>query len=70
MKAKKDRRSNRVALDDGLERLMLTEAEHAGLIRGSSRDRWLECAFGPGWVALLPVESNRWAFNIIKDVRS
>lgn len=53
-----------------LERLTLTEAEHAGLIRGSSRDRWLECAFGPGWVALLPVESNRWAFNIIRYVRS
>lgn len=58
-----------VGSTDVLERVELTEVEHAWLIRGTSHERSILCAFGPGGTTLLPVESNRWAFNIIKMAR-
>lgn len=53
-----------------LEHTFLTEEEYARLICLSSRDKYLECAFGRGLVALLPKESNRWAFAEIERMRS
>ena len=59
-----------VGSSDGLERMLISTDESVALIRASTRDHVVQCKFGPGWVALLPVESNRWAFNLIRDVRS
>ena len=57
-------------LDITLERMELNDAELAALIRASSRDQCVQCTFGRGWVALLRVESNRWAHEFVAQMRA
>ena len=49
--------------------LRLTEEEHAALIRLSSREHPLGCVFGPGWIALRCIESNKWAIRELAKMR-
>jgi len=58
------------ALSAGLERTRITESELTVLIRASSRDHVVECAYGPGWTDLLPTRQNRWAFEALLVMRS
>jgi hypothetical protein len=52
------------------EPILLSDDENTALILASTRDNVLECAFGIGWVELLPIEANRWAFLLLKQLRS
>jgi hypothetical protein len=47
----------------------LTDSEHTALIYASSRDNVLSCSFGPSGVWLTDIDSNRWAFNLLKQIR-
>ena len=58
------------AFDDGLERTRITEGELIALIRASSRDQVVECAYAPLWTVLLPTRQNQWAFAALKEMRS
>ena len=53
-----------------LERMNLSPKEHTALIYASVSDSFLQCAFGSGWVSLLPVLENRWAFDLVERMRS
>ena len=59
-----------VGSTDGLARMLISEQENTALIYASTRDQTFGCAFGPRWVALLPLESNRWAFDLVRQMRA
>ncbi len=54
----------------GLERTNLTAEEHVALVCAARRDSVLECAFGCGFITLLPTTGNKWAFEMLADMRS
>lgn len=49
------------------EQILLTDAELSALIRASGRGKYLDVAFGG---RLMDVESNHWAFKMLKEMRS
>lgn len=53
-------------LSEGLERMAVSEDETNALMKDG---RLIQCAFGRE-VWLLPVEENRWAFEMIAKLRS
>ena len=57
------------ALTGVLERTEINEAEYTALIKASNHDKRLSCTFGAG-VYLLEMESNRWAFEFLANLRS
>ena len=55
-----------------LERTSLTEDEYSSLIREANsgmEPKYLACSFGNG-VHLSPKEENRWAFELLAQMRS
>lgn len=59
------------ALDAGLGRLTVTESEFEELLEdGEGTGKPVCFSFGPGGVDLMPVEDNRWAFEMIAKIRS
>ena len=57
-------------LNVGLERTALTENEFTKLMLSSSHDKFINCAYGKNGVDLLPTDGNKWAFDMIAEMRS
>ena len=53
-----------------LERTALTENEFTKLMLSSSHDKFINCAYGKNGVDLLPTDGNKWAFDMIAEMRS
>jgi len=49
--------------------MIISETELSRLIALSTRDHLLSLSFGPGWVLLIDIESNAWAFSALRSIR-
>ena len=49
--------------------LPISEKEHLLLILEAEDGKAVSAKFGPGWVALEPIPSNRWAILRVADMR-
>jgi len=49
---------------------LLTDDEHSMLIRASSRERYLLCSFGVGWISLRDIPENAWAYKLVNEYRA
>lgn len=54
-------------MDNGI---LLTDSELAILTRHSTRERFLLCTFGPGWVRLDRRPENAWAIEAVEAGRA